>query len=59
MRLPKYVDDSKPFTAVPYFKRYLLRPVTQMLSEKICSASRIVLERVNRRVNVEVLTVCN
>lgn len=61
MRLPKYEPplDSKSTTGhvSAYFKRYLLHPVTQLLSDKICEASRVVLAKVNKRVNVEALTV--
>lgn len=62
MRLPKYeeAEDSRKTAGghvSAYFKRYLLHPVTQLLSEKICEASRVVLNKVNKRVNVEALTV--
>lgn len=62
MRLPKYEPRLAGSRTArghvsAYFKRYLLHPVTQILSDKICEASRVVLNKVNKRVNVEVLTV--
>lgn len=36
-----------------------MRPVTRILSEKFCEASRVVLEKVNKRVNVDLLSVMN
>lgn len=62
MRLPKYEEAAGSSKTAgghvsAYFKRYLLHPVTQLLSEKICEASRVVLNKVNKRVNVEALTV--
>lgn len=67
MRLPKFEPPPPPNSGglfarahvSTYFKRYLLHPATQILSEKICEASRVVLNKVNKRVNVEVLTVTN
>lgn len=63
MRLPKYEPPTAGQNSTArehvsaYFKRYLLHPVTHILSEKFYDASRVVLNTVNKRVNVDTLTV--
>lgn len=61
MRLPKYEppwnSNLRGRHVSAYFKRYLLQPVTELVSQRIYDASKVVLNQVNKRVNVEGIAV--